>query len=156
MTLTSAWLLECSESFSIAISDHEMVEYVQSPVCYGIPATPPYCNSVMFWQNDFIPVMDVAGVNKTATEQANDIVCILNYQVAPMLPLQSIAVRANKAPEKIQVDDQLACDFPQEISASILSNIVLSSFTHADQSVLVLDIPKLCSAEFRQLANASR
>ena len=156
MSITNAWLLKCSEFLSIAVGDHEMVEYIQNPVCYEIPATPPYCNSVMFWQNEFIPVMDLAGLHKPAADKADDIVCIINYQAAPMLPLQAIAVRVISAPEKLQVDDQWACEFQQEINESVLINIALSSFTQADKRVLVIDIPKLCSAEFRQLANASR
>jgi len=155
MTTSEAWLLECGDSLSIAVGDHEMVEYIQGPFCYSIPVSPAYCDSVLLWQDKFVPVMDIAAIYDKPVDQANSVICLLNYQTEPDTPLLQLAIRVNNAPEKITVDDAQVCELSDRVNDSPLSAIVLSSFTIEETEAVVLDITKLCSAEFRDLASAS-
>ena len=153
MTTSEAWLLECGDSLSIAVGDHEMVEYIQGPFCYSVPVSPAYCDSVLLWQDKFVPVMDIAAVFDKPVDQANSVICLLNYQPEPNTALLQLAIRVNKAPEKVTVDDAHACETPDLIKNSPLNQIILSSFVLEDTEVVVIDITKLCSAEFRDLVN---
>ena len=155
MTSSEAWLLECGDSLSIAVGDHEMIEYVKAPVCFSVPGSPDYCSSVLFWQNNFVPVMDIVVLHGQVPDKDNSAICLLTYQEVPKAPLQQLALRVNNAPEKIQVDDEHICEFTEDINTSLLMPFALSCFTHAKRQVIVLDIARLCSTEFRDLANTA-
>ena len=43
MSSSNAWLLECGDTLTIAVGDHEIVECVQPERYYSIPGTPDYC-----------------------------------------------------------------------------------------------------------------
>ena len=154
MTTSEAWLLNCGDSLSIVVADHEMVEYIQGPFCYSVPASPAYCDSVLLWQDKFVPVMDIAAVYDKPVGQTNSVICLLNYQLEPNTALLQLAIRVNKAPEKITVDDAQACELPDRIKNNPLSEIVLSSFALENTEAIIINITKLCSAEFRDLISA--
>ena len=155
MSSAEAWLLECGNSLAIAVGDHEMVEYIQGPFCYSVPATPGYCDSVLLWHDNFVPVMDIAALYDRPVEKANSVICILNYQPVANEPLLQVALRVSKAPEKINVDDEQACELSEPFKSSLLNSVTLTSFTAGSQQAIIVDIAKLCSAEFRDLVNAA-
>jgi chemotaxis signal transduction protein len=80
---------------------------------------------------------------------------VLNYQDTPKTPLQHLALRVVAAPQKIRVDDEQACEIPDSLQSSILKQVCLTCFNYDGLTVMVLDIARLCSAEFRDLANAA-
>jgi chemotaxis signal transduction protein len=156
MSVSEAWLLESNDSLSIAISDSEMIEYVHAPVIFSVPGSPNYCNHVLHWQNNLVPVMDIGLLLSRSAAEASKLMSLVAYQDEPGSPLQYLAIQVRKPPEKIQVDDSQASELSEEISASLLMPLCLSCFTRGDQSVLILDIPRLCSAEFRDQADEIR
>ena len=156
MTVSEAWLLDCGNSLAIAVGDHEMAEYVQDRNFYSVPGSPEYCSSVLIWRENIVPVMDLCALHfGPAGVQANSLVCLLNYQEEPNAPLQHLALRVVKTPQKIRVDDEHACAIPEGLQGSVLKQISLACFNYDDLPVLVLDIARLCSADFRKLANAA-
>ena len=157
MTVSDAWLLELSDSLSIATSDPEMVEYLPSPICFSVPGSPEYCSRVLFWQNNFVPVMDISKLlGQPTLDDSKTLICLVAYQVESGTPLKHLAIPVSKAPEKIRVDDEQACELPAEMNTSLLMPIFLSCFNHAERTVIIFNIARLCSAEFRDLANAAR
>lgn len=156
MTTSAAWLLECGDSLALAVADHEMAEFVQQRETWTVPGAPGYCTSVMVWQNNIVPVMDLRALRDGFAETSNKShACVLNYQEAPHLPLQQLAVCVTRAPQKIRVDDEQACDFPASLESGKLREVTLACFAHDGLPVLIVDIARLCSAEFRELANAA-
>lgn len=156
MTVSEAWLLDCGNSLAIAVGDHEMAEYVQEQSFYSVPGSPGYCSSVLVWHNNIVPVMDLSVLQYgPGGEEAKSLVCLLNYQEAPNAPLQHLALRVVRTPQKIRVDDDHACELPDGLESSILKQVSLACFSYDGLPVLVLDIARLCSAEFRELANAA-
>ena len=156
MSTSEAWLLDCGNSLAIAVGDHEMAEYVQDRSYHSVPGSPGYCHSVLVWQNNVVPVMDLSALQYgPGGELENFSVCVLNYQEAPNTPLQHLALRVVRAPQKIRVDDDQACEIPDGLQASVLKNVCLACFNYDGLPVLVVDIARLCSAEFRDLANAA-
>lgn len=155
MSTSDAWLLECGESLAVAVGDHEMVELLSSEHCQRVPGTPAHCSSVLVWQDDIVPVMDLGPLHDGAeSPRDRTYQCLLHYQEAPNAALQLLALEVLRAPERIRVDDAQFCEFPREHADSLLRGITLSCFTHHARPVLVLDIASLCSAGFREFAAA--
>jgi chemotaxis signal transduction protein len=156
MTMSAAWLLECGDSLALAVGDHEMVEYAQQGKTWTVPGAPGYCSSVMVWQNRIVPIMNLRALQGGPAETGEKPhVCVLNYQEAPGLPLQQLAVCVTRAPQKIRVEDEQACEFPPSLEPGKLREVTLACFAHDGLPVLIVDIARLCSAEFRELANAA-
>ena len=127
-----------------------MVELLQRERCQEVPGTPGYCSKVLVWNQSIVPVMDIAGLHENASGSRSDsYFCLLYYQEAPNSPLQLVAIRVERAPERIRVDDAQVCEFPREFDDSRLKPITLSCFMHRAKPVLILDIPSLCSDGFR-------
>ena len=156
MSTSDAWLLECDAALSIAVGDREMMELVQAQRCHRVPGTPDYCSSVVIWQGNIVPVMDLGQLHSgIEQERSESYLCLLNYQQTPSTPLRQLALRVNGAPGRIQVDDAQFCEFPREYEGSLLKPVTLSCFTHHAKPVLILDIARLCSDGFRDLAGAA-
>ena len=154
MSVSDAWLLEANDSLSIAIGDHEMVEFVQAAaISFPVPGSPDYCGHVVFWQNNLIPVIDMGVLLGKPALDASAFMSLVAYQQQPGSPLQYLAIKVTTAPEKILVDDAQVSEIPDELSNSLLMPACHSCFTHGDRSVVILDIAGLCSAEFRDLVN---
>ncbi len=156
MTISEAWLLEPNDSLPIAISDQEMMEYVQASVSYSVPGAPNYCNRVISWQSHLVPVMDIDRLAGIPSDESGRLLGLMAYQMQPGAPLQYLGLKLKVPPRKIKVDDEQACELPEGISEGLLEPICLSCFTYEDRSVVILDIASLCSAEFRDLVNAAK
>jgi len=157
MSSSNAWLLECGDALTVAVGDHEIVECVQPERYYSIPGTPDYCSSVLSWQGKLVPVMDMAAAihEQRGLPQDTSFVCLLSYQRAPKQPLEYLALRISKTPQKIQVDDEQVCELPEGDAFDLLKSVAFCSFSHQQLPVPILDIVRLCSEEFRELAQAS-
>ena len=157
MSSSNAWLLECGDALTVAVSDHEIVECVQPEQFYRIPGTPDYCCNVLAWQDKLVPVMDMAAAlrDEQKTQSKPLLVCLLSYQLAPKQPLQYLALRINQTPQKIQVDDDQVCELPTGGFSQLLASVSFCCFSHQQLPVAILDIAKLCSEGFRELAQAS-
>ena len=157
MSTSNAWLLECGDALTVAVSDHEIVECVQPERYYSIPGTPDYCCNVLAWQDKLVPVMDMAaalhGEHRAQSEPL--LACLLSYQLAPKQPLQYLALRISQTPQKIQVEDEQVCEVPTEGISQLLASVSFCCFSHQQLPVAILNIEKLCSEEFRELAQAS-
>jgi len=154
---SNAWLLECDPALIVAVGDHEIVEYIQPRRSYTVPQAPPYCNRVIAWQNRLLPVIDLALLAGTRSLQQDvPYACLLRYQPAPGAALQHLALRINRTPQKVAVEDSQACEFADDEVSPLLKSVTLCCFTHLQQTVAILDLGKLCSAEFRELAQASQ
>jgi len=155
--MSNAWLLECDPALIVAVSDHEIVEYIQPQRSYTVPETPRYCNRVITWQDKLVPVMDLALLTGMRNlQQELPFVCLLCYQLAPRQALQYLALRINRTPQKVAVDDSQACDIADDDFPPLLKSVTLCGFTHMQQAVPILDLGKLCSDEFREMAQGSQ
>ncbi len=150
MSISDAWLLDCGESLSIAVGDHEMIELLQTGQQYRVSETPEHGSEVLQWQEKTVPVMEISSLhNGSKLKSSNAYLCLLNYQASADTAVQQLALRVTRAPERIQVDDAQVCDFPREFENSQLKGVTLSCFTHHAKPVLILDISSLCSSEFQ-------
>jgi len=54
----SAWLLNISDEETVAISQFEINHIEEYSEFIKIPKSPPWCNQVMLWKNQILPVLD--------------------------------------------------------------------------------------------------
>ena len=153
MTASDAWLLECSDTLAIAVSDQEMVEFIDTPLRFEVPGSPEYCSAVVLWLDNLIPIMDIAVLLGNPPDETKTRVNLLTYQEKPGEDLQQLAISVVRAPQKILVDDEQASELPEQIISSVLMPISLSCFSHGGKPVVILDVARLGSAEFRDIAN---
>lgn len=157
MTASDAWLLVIDDSLLIAIGEHEMVEFINTPISFTVPGAPQYCDSVLFWQQKMAPIMDIPTLlGRTEPESRTTMMGLVAYQEKPGVAVKQLALHLKEAPQKIRVEDEQACDLPEEISDSLLAPICLSCFEHNNRAVVIIDIARLCSAEFRDLVMAEK
>jgi chemotaxis signal transduction protein len=153
VSVSNAWLLEPNDLLSIAIGDHEMVEYLDSSTCFPVPGAPNYCNQVLYWKNKLVPVMDLGVLLRKPVQGSGAFMSLIAYQQQPGLALQYLALKVRTTPEKILVDDTQVCELPVEINEGPLMPLCLTCFRHEDRPIVILDIASLCSAEFRDVVN---
>lgn len=153
MSISDAWLLECGESLSIAVADHEMLELLNAERCKPLAESPAFCAQAIQRHGETVPVMDLEALcGAAARDRDSSYLCLLNYQESPGKPLRQVTIRVDRAPERIRVDDAQVSEFPSDYEQDLLRSITLSCFTHQARPVLILDIPSLCSDEFRGVA----
>ena len=156
MSVSDAWLLESNDLLSIAVGDHEMVEYLHGSACFPVPGAPSYCNHVLYWKNNLVPVMDLGVLLGRPAQGASAFMSLIAYQEQPGLALQYLALKVRTAPEKIRVEDAQVCELPADVNDGPLMPICLTCFNHEDRPVVILDIAGLCSAEFRDVINVPK
>jgi chemotaxis signal transduction protein len=141
----NAWLLDIGTRMQVAVAEKEIVEYQNSLHAYPIPVTPRYCSSVVFWRDYQLPLFNLALLTtqqsfKVKTER----LAVLAYQNEPKSPLRYIGVALYAPPEKIKVNDDDACDWPEDFS-EIWKPLTLALFIHKGITIPVLDIAGLCA-----------
>ena len=155
MSSSNAWLLECSSQLTIAVGDHEIIECIQAQDEQQVPLAPEYCQTVIVWQDRPVPVFDLGLAIGLGDEgYGNSLVCLLNYQRAPLQPLQQVALRVRETPEKVFVDDAQSVDVIEALGNGLLDEVALSCFRHGHQTVAIVDLAKLCSRDFADAAQA--
>ena len=60
MAEAKAWIVHLDGRPCVAMGEHEMVHFVEHPVCEDIPHTPMHCHQVLWWEGEFLPVLDLA------------------------------------------------------------------------------------------------
>ena len=144
MAEASAWLLALDPALRAAVGEREMVHMVQFPVLFEIPDAPSHCLQVMLWQEEIVPVLDVAAWLRggRAAAAAYPLVGIFAYQAAPAtiaygaLPLES-------APLRRRVSDEQACALPEQPAA--WARIAHACFRDGERKVPVLNLRYLFS-----------
>ena len=144
-----AWLLEPLGLAPCAVAEHEIMQHLNSAPAYLIPFAPRHCKSAINWQNHLIPIMNTGPL--AGDYAAVRGLAVLAYQNAPGESLQYIALAIRTAPVRILVDDQATSELPQ-VNNDLWQAVAKSCFCHEETPVPILDIRRLCSAEFRDFA----
>lgn len=145
---SKAWLLTPYGVQPFAVAGHEIIEYLNVAQLHAVPTTPAHCRAAIFWRNRIVPLLDFGPLNGLYRTSATPSVAVLAYQVAPGTPLDYIAIALLEPPVKIDVDDETACDLPQE-QATLWSLLVASCFSREGMATPIVSVVRLDSAEFR-------
>ena len=145
-----AWLMISSGNKQFAVAEHEMIEYITSPVLHNIPLSPRYNTSIMFWREQILPVFNLGLLPGQVVDAPGNRLSVLAYQTRPREPLKYIGVTLCEAPSRIQVNDNQICELPEQ-DMNLWQHLTLSCFSHDGIATPILDITFLCSSEFRDL-----
>ena len=74
-------------------------------------------------------------------------ICIVAYQHRAGEALKQLAISIERAPYKIRVDDDQACELPDYLSESQLQKYVVSCFEAESKPIVILDYALFSQAE---------
>ena len=141
MSEVTAWLLDLGDGLHAAVGEREMIHVLPDPPpLFEIPRSPAYCRKLLIWQDELLPLMNLAGrvaarpVAPAEGQPGPDgLVAIAAYQPHP-----------GEAPARIGVSDADACGLPEALGA--WRRYAISCFEHADIGpVPVLDLRSVFS-----------
>ena len=130
--------------WSVAVGAHRMVEYLLSPPIHRLPRMPVHCLGVLIWQEQMIPVLDLASVlSEPDPARGNNVrrAVILAYQESPGQPLRYGALVVRAAPIEVWASDDMPCPLPEELP--VLKHFARSCFLHQEEAIPILDTTRL-------------
>ncbi|VAW92029.1 hypothetical protein MNBD_GAMMA22-2311 [hydrothermal vent metagenome] len=147
---SSAWLLHVANNVQFCIGLHQAAEYIEEPTIHSVPMAPAYCNHVLFWRDDIIPVVDINLLAGHPATQSRRFVMVIAYQVQDNAPIEHLAVLLESAPHKIQVNDKDACEIPKTYPER-LKPYVMSLFKYKDEVASVLNIAQMSIGRIKRV-----
>jgi len=151
---TSAWLLAVSQSFNIAVAQVVVAEYILEPEIKLVPGSIDYCNQVLSWRGNFIPVMDLSVLLGDEPLDSKNI-AVIAYQEYEGQSIQYAAIKLYTGVEQIEVSDESMCEVPDEFP-EIMIPLLDSIFMHQDKIVSVINLADLCNEGYRDYILALR
>jgi chemotaxis signal transduction protein len=144
MAEATACIIPLDANLYIAMGEHEMVHFVEHPVCEAIPHTPEHCQQVLWWEGEILPVMDLAGwLTGQAVERAQAAVGIVRWQERPEAAPQYGALLCTGIPQKVRVRDEQVCDLP--VQPSGWKKVAISCFRHNSHPVPIVELSYIFS-----------
>jgi chemotaxis signal transduction protein len=151
MAETTAWLLDLDSDLVAAVGEREMIHVIQSPVLFEVPQCPNYCQHVLVWQDNILPVMDIAAwLRKLPARQVCSVAGIFAYQTRPEEDVQYGALMLATTPSRTRVNDNQACALPDEPMG--WQTLALSCFTAVERNIPILNLPTLFSSALLEAA----
>jgi chemotaxis signal transduction protein len=116
----NAWLLDLGGLYA-AIGEREMRHLLpDSPALHTIPRSPAYCRQVLIWEDEVVPVMDLARrihPSSPAAAATRGPIAIIAFQGQPRDRPQHGTLLLSAPPVRARVSDAQACLLPEPASA---------------------------------------
>ena len=144
--IASAWVLQVTEHDSVAISQYEMNHIEESSEFIKIPNAPAWCEHIMLWKNQIVPVMDFMeprNKDQQSYQSANDSKMLVIVRVFNSTDQSSSygAIRILQAPVFEKISNKQACQRNQ--IDEHWSDVSLSAFSDNQSVIPVLDLELL-------------
>jgi chemotaxis signal transduction protein len=140
MAKASAWLLVLDAEFQAAVGEREMVHLLQAPTAYEVLDAPPYCRQVILWQEELVPILDVAAwLRGEEAVLSPPLVGIFAYQIADGIAYGALPLA--EVPARRQVSDEQVCPLPTQRPG--WAQVALSCFKDGERSVPILNLDYL-------------
>ena len=144
---TRAWVMDVGAGWRVAVGAYRVVEYLLSPPTHSLPRLPAHCVGALLWQEQLIPVLDLAPVlseQALAREREVHRAVVLAYQEMPGQALRYGALVVRAAPVEVWVSDAMACPLPEDPPA--FKHFSCSCFARQEESIPILDTTRLFAA----------
>lgn len=145
-----AWLLSVARNIHLCIAEHEAAEYVENPPLHPIPMSPAYCKNTLLWHDRIVPLIDINVLCGNPVKANYQNIIVTAYQAKEHSPLEYVAFVLASPPEKIIVNDDDACELPDDYPDS-LTPYILSLFKHNNKLTSIIDIARLGSGSLERL-----
>jgi chemotaxis signal transduction protein len=133
-----AWVMDVGAAGHVAAGERHVAEYLVATDTVPLPRTRPHCAGVIYWRDQYIPVIDLAPLYEAHGGEPGRRAVVLAYQNAPGEPLQYGALLIHAAPVEAWVSDDMAAEVPTVPMA--LRHISRASFYIDDRVVPILDV----------------
>lgn len=137
MEQAEAWILDFNQHYA-AVGQHFIIDIQQSAKLYSLPLAPNYCNQLMLWRDQIIPVLDIGYIIHNKALLAEFFV-ILSYETGNTV--QHAAIPLASAPFYINVNNSMACDLPKNIV--LWEKIAIACFYFENKAIPIIDISPL-------------
>ncbi len=149
-----AWLLDFGQGLRAAVGAHEMSHVLTEADIFNIPRCPYYCNEVIVWENEVLPVLDVGALlTGRKIERKNDLLGIAVYQLTD-IHVSYVAMRLVDLPQSVYITDDDACPLPEH--QELWRPIAISCFKYEETAVPVIDLAFLFSGKITMQLEASK
>ena len=157
MLENNGWVISLKGSWYAALGQYELVHILPySPVLYTIPQTPPHACHVIVWQENILPVLDLATYlaedgdawfdTWTTEVSMENLVVIVAYRGFGGSETKLGALLLRKVPERVEVTDEQACELPAHLGR--WTALAISCFEHPNYGpVPILDLSRIFSSE---------
>ena len=141
-----AWLLPLGGGLHGSLGEQEIVHVLPDrPLLQEIPQSPAYCSTVLIWEGEVLPVMDLAvrlaGPARALAERLETF-AVVAFRAQPDVAPRHGALVLSAAPVRIRVGDEQACELPEPRSR--WQPLSMACFRHPDHGpVPVLDLPRV-------------
>jgi hypothetical protein len=146
-----AWLLDFGNGLQAAVAYHEMWQVLLSPKLFDVPCTPQYCSQVLIFQNNILPVFNMATLLLNAEKPfiaTGSFVGVAVYQSDPNKPVDYGCLYLSQMPQRIEVSDDDACDLPED--KKYWESLTLSCFLHNGVAIPIIDFASIFSEKINQ------
>lgn len=148
-----AWVLDFGKDIQAACGHHEMWQVLISPTVFSVPCTPFYCDTVLIFQDNILPVLDIISLLAgQKIVQQNRVIGIAIYQENPDDIIHYAGVQLAEMPRSIFVSDDQMCDLSAELPFQ--EPLAISCFSHQNQKIPIIDFAYLFSKKFNTLQNS--
>jgi hypothetical protein len=135
--MTSAWILDFGARRRVAVGSREQIHLLTSPLAHELPAAPPACRHLLFWNGRVVPVLDLGlAISGVPSEGGRQLLGIYAYARGAQHDVGAIWLAV--PPRLVRVDDSMACALPVEWQRR--SGYVLSCIKLDGQPVPILDL----------------
>ncbi len=152
-----AWLLNFGGGLQAAVGHHEMWQVLISPTLFDVPGTPRYCNDVLIFQEQILPVLNVPNMlleGQKIIIVTSRVVGIAVFQEDPNLPVHYGGMYLASMPLNIYVSDEQVCDLPDH--QKYWEPLTLSCFSRNGVAIPIIDLAYLFSDEFNTIKQAGQ
>jgi chemotaxis signal transduction protein len=112
---------------------------------FNIPRCPPYCNEVIVWENEILPILDVGALlTGRSIERENDLLGVAVYQLTD-IHITYVAMHLVDLPQSIYVTDDSACPLPDY--QEVWKPFAISCFKYEEMTIPVIDLAFLFSGK---------
>ena len=153
VTKTSrAWLLKVTDSVSVAVGEFSVAECVLGESLTTIPGAVDYCNELLYFRGNFVPVIDFSKLTNDVALSSQHIV-VVAYLNPDLQRSEYLAIKLLHAISRIDVPDSSQCDWPQNYP-KLLEPIVLSLFDQNNTVVSIVNLADICNEGYSDFVAA--
>ena len=142
MKTATAWVMELGAGYRAATGVREMVHLLPDPELFDIPHAPPHCRQVLVWEDDVLPVVDLAvWLSGEPQTDHKSHACILGYRPGPGESAMLGALLVAGIPKRVTVADDQACSAPEQ--PMLWRELTLSCFSRNGVAIPILNLAAL-------------
>jgi chemotaxis signal transduction protein len=144
MNAAEAWLVECGNVrvFVSAVNMQHVIEH--AGLHFAVPMTPKHCNSVLVWQQQVLPVVNLAEMMSQSAMASCAYSCVMGWQDIERGTEYGV-LAASKFPQRVMIHDSHCVEPAVEI-AHVWQGLAMCFVEYNNKQVPIIDVARLFGA----------